>query len=85
MIKLPVKDPATIPWMTPREIPAIKAVLSAWRKLRRDRAKVAKVKNEVMQDSAPELSSWVAAEVCALELEKLAAIDERQKKEANNG
>ena len=85
MIKLPVKDRDTIPWMTQREIPAIKAALSAWRKLRRDRAEVAEVKNEVMQDSAPELFSWTVAEVCTLELEKLAAIDERLRKETPNG
>lgn len=35
MMKLPSKDPVTIPWMTKREIPAIKAVLSAWREMRK--------------------------------------------------
>jgi len=35
-MKLPVKDTTTIPWMSQREIQAIKAVLSAWRERRRD-------------------------------------------------
>lgn len=36
MIKFPVQDCETIPWMTKREIPVIKAILSAWRERRRD-------------------------------------------------
>ena len=35
----PVKDSVTIPWMSEQEIPAIKLVLSAWRKLRKNRQK----------------------------------------------
>lgn len=35
-MNLPVKDDVTIPWMSPREIPAIKFVLQAWRKARKD-------------------------------------------------
>ncbi len=45
MIKLPVKDRDTIPWMSQREIPAIKAILSAWRKLRKDKVLVEGAKN----------------------------------------
>lgn len=45
MIKLPVKDPDTVPWMSRREIPAIKAALSAWRKLRKDKTLVEGAKN----------------------------------------
>ena len=37
-MRLPVKDRVTAPYMTEREIPAVKAALSAWRKLRRDAA-----------------------------------------------
>lgn len=36
MIKFPIKDTKTIPWMSEREIPVVKAILSAWREKRRD-------------------------------------------------
>lgn len=36
MIKLPIKDSDTIPWMSKREIVVIKTILSAWREKRRD-------------------------------------------------
>jgi len=35
-MNIPVKDDVTIPWMSTREIPAIKFVLQAWRKARKD-------------------------------------------------
>ena len=34
-MKAPVKDRKTVPWMSSTEIPAVKLVLSEWRKLRR--------------------------------------------------
>lgn len=34
-MKAPVKDRNTVPWMSSAEIPAVKLVLSEWRKLRR--------------------------------------------------
>ena len=36
MIKFPIKDCDTLPWMSKKEIPVIKAILSAWRERRRD-------------------------------------------------
>lgn len=36
-MRLPVKDRRTQPYISKREIPAVKAALSAWRKLRRDK------------------------------------------------
>lgn len=35
-MRLPVKDRAAAPWMDEREIPAVEAALSAWRRLCRD-------------------------------------------------
>ena len=40
MIKFPIKDTKTIPWMSEREIPVVKAILSAWREKRRGDWKV---------------------------------------------
>lgn len=79
-MKIPVKDDVTIPWMSPREIPAVKAALSAWRKLRKDRQKVSEIRKEVMEDGWPHAFSCSVAEVCGVELEKLAALNKRLKK-----
>ena len=84
-MKLPVKDRATIPWMSQREIPAIKAVLSAWRRLRKDKAWGQRIQDSayalyVPRDVAKEHASEVA---CDLEL--ITAIDERLRKEAPDG
>ena len=85
MIKLPVKDPNTIPWMTQREIPAIKAALSAWRKLRRDNKELAEA-NKDFASTLPTDSITAHAEIVANYvadmLMQLAAIDERLRKEA---
>ena len=35
-MQAPVKDRKTVPWMSSTEIPAVKLVLSEWRKMRRD-------------------------------------------------
>ena len=81
MIKLPVKDDTTIPWISRREIPAIKAVLSRWRRMRRDKEFSAKIREEVLLADASrqaDASEWSAA----WHLEYLAAIDERLRKEA---
>ena len=86
MIKLPVKDPDTVPWMSRREIPAIKAMLSAWRKLR---------KNQAFLDGQRYLVSVLPAEEAARlsehsigfvadRLEEIALIDERLRKEARD-
>lgn len=36
-VNAPVKDRNTVPWMSATEIPAVKLVLSEWRRLRRER------------------------------------------------
>ena len=80
-MRIPVKDEVTIPWMSPREIPAIKAALSAWRKLRKDKDKIAAIKKEVLDDGWPNAFACAVTEVCAIELEKLTALNDRLKQE----
>jgi hypothetical protein len=68
--------------MSQREIPAIKAALSAWRKLRRDKENVADVRDIVLPWEQREPYTSVMAESIAWSLEKIAALDERLRKEA---
>ena len=84
-MKLPVKDRDTIPWMTQREIPAIKAALSAWRAMRRcDKAKCAFIREGVAKLDATEECATIHAVRVTSSLEVLAAIDERLRKEAKD-
>jgi hypothetical protein len=88
MIKLPVKNPVTIPWMSRREIPAIKAALSAWRKMRKDESYGLEADRQFINAMPPEglpTHAYVAMNDIGHRLEELAAIDERMRKEANNG
>ena len=86
MIKLPINDPDTIPWMSKREIPAIKAVLSAWRAMRRDdKGMVQHTRHRAEACVAPDLLAIEHAAEIARGLEFVAAIDERMRKEARNG
>ena len=80
MMKLPSKDPVTIPWMTKREIPAIKAILSAWRELRKD------WKANGYTGYMFELTQQVAEKMArgaAYNCEVIAMIDEALRKEEN--
>lgn len=77
MIKLPVKDRTTIPWMSPHEIPAIKLVLSAWRKQRREQPKSGPVRFDA--DYAEIFAGEAAAD-----LELIAAIDRKLWKESKD-
>lgn len=43
----PVKDRDTIPWIDPAEIPAVKIMLSAWRKLRKDKGEMSYIRKYV--------------------------------------
>ena len=83
-MKLPAKDRETVPWMSRREIPAIKAVLSAWRKHRRDKVNVEASKFYVCAMPLEQLSEHAElnARRIAGTLEEIAAIDERLRKEA---
>ncbi len=85
MIKLPVKDPVTIPWMSQREIPAIKAVLSAWRAKRKDRSFARQARDTAVLIADCDTHSQVCANTAAWLCEKLVAIDERLRKEAKDG
>ena len=82
MIKPPVKDRTTIPWMTPREIPAIKAVLSAWRKLRRDRSTVQLIHDRAFIAGEPQATAELELAEVAWDLEMITALDARLRKEA---
>ncbi len=69
-MKPPVKDKVTMPWISDKEIPAIKLILSKWRKLRRSKAWKEEQKAESGED-ADELSE-TAAKCC----ERLMRLDE---------
>ena len=43
----PVNDRDTIPWIDRSEIPAVKIMLSAWRKLRKDKGEVSYMREYV--------------------------------------
>lgn len=65
-MKPPVKDRDTVPWISPAEIPAVKIMLSAWRKLRKDKKKMKDLNDYVFQfddipDTLIESSSHTAA------------------------
>lgn len=83
-MKLPVKDPVTNPRMTQREIPAIKAVLSAWRAKRKDRSFAQQARDTAALIADCNTHSRSAADTAAWLCEKLVAIDERLRKEAKN-
>lgn len=83
-MRLPVKDRTTIPYMTEREIPAIKAALSAWRKLRRDKEERQNIRDLVSLYENTQQLAASAAKLIARNLEKLAQIEERIRKEDAN-
>ena len=85
MIKLPVKDRDTIPWMSRREIPAIKAALSAWRQKRKCPGWSRWTEIVVKEIVDPSVTAMYNADCVAAYLEELAAIDERLRKEAKDG
>jgi len=85
-VKLPVKGRETVPWIAPNEIPAVKAALSAWRGLRRDRAQAAARRAFVdacAEDCLPALAEG-AAMAAARALEELATAEARLRKGREN-
>lgn len=83
MLKPPVKDKVTIPWMSEREIPAVKLVLSAWRALRRDdKGVVQHTRQRAGACIAPDLLAAEHAAEVARDLELITALDARLRKEA---
>lgn len=82
-MKPPVKDKVTIPWMSEREIPAIKLVLSAWRRFRRDDKGMAQhLRQRAEKCIAPDLLVAEHAAEVARDLELITALDARLRKEA---
>ncbi len=82
-MKPPVKDTVTIPWMSEREIPAVKLVLSAWRKLRRDdKGVVQHIRQRAEMCLTPDLLATEHAAEVARDLELITALDARLRKEA---
>lgn len=82
-MKTPVRDRATVPWTSEREIPAVKLALSAWRKAlkRKDfTAGRGVLVAAVPRDALPILAAAIAKGIAG-DLEKLALIDERMRKE----
>ena len=84
MIKLPVKDPDTVPWMSKREIPAIKFILSAWRARRKDPTFSLDAKDAANRFINPQHAAETRAHLVAPDLEVITAIDERLRKEARD-
>lgn len=79
MIKAPVKDRVTVPWMSAREIPAVKMLLSAWREMRKD-WKVYGFTGEMY--NATRAVAEAKAREAAYNLEVVAMIEEALRKEA---
>ena len=82
-MKLPAKDRETVPWMSQREIPAVKAVLSAWRRMRKDLDYTKGVRRDVGNLMKPADMAENIAKDAAVDLEIIANIDERLRKEKN--
>lgn len=81
-MKLPVKDRRTQPYVSEREIPAIKAALSAWRKLRRDRQQTQYIRDRAGIVATPRTTAEQTVIDIAWNLELLSHIEERIRKEA---
>lgn len=75
----PVKDNRTVPWVSELEIPAIKIVLSKWRKLRKSREWRDEMRNRVTTDliECSKRQAEIVAEAC----EVITAIDDRLREE----
>ena len=84
MIKFPVKDRRTQPYMTEREIPAIKLALSAWRKLRKNRVDVLNARDRAVLVEDPSYTAEQCQKQIAWYLELLSQIEERIRKEGRD-
>lgn len=79
-----LKDRTTIPYISGREIPAIKTALSAWRKLRRDKVDVLNAHDRAWIIADPAYTAEQCHEELAWYLELLSQIEERIRKESAN-
>lgn len=84
-MRLPVKDRTTTPWISEREIPAVKIVLSAWRKLRKDEEQMRRLRDSI--GDAPALAPMIgnAAYLAAWNLELAAQMENMVYKENDDG
>lgn len=80
-MNVPVKDRVTVPWISEREIPAIKLALSAWRKLRKDRVTRVCASNVFSLAQNPLAHTASVLNDIAWELEVLAGLEARIFKE----
>lgn len=80
-MKTPVTDRDTIPWMSPREIPVIKLVLSEWRKLRKDPKVVREWESYASDVDYPDAVLSNEVPKVARSLEGLYALEKRVHKE----
>ena len=77
-MKLPVKDRDTVPWISPAEIPAVKIMLSAWRKLRKDNGEISFLRKYVgMFDSDLERLIDTQASLVARAMAKITIAEEK--------
>lgn len=83
-MRLPVKDRKTQPYISEREIPAVKAALSAWRKLRKHKDERQHWREFAASLIDPVSSAHAAADEIGWRLERLVAIEERIRKEADH-
>lgn len=81
-MRLPVKDRATQPYVSEREIPAIKATLSAWRISRKDKGWRSHIR-DIAECSDKDTLAISTAGAAAWYLELLSQIEERVRKEAD--
>ncbi len=78
----PVKDRRTVPWVSEDEIPAVKLLLRAWRKLRRDAPECARI-NAVFAESVEDPGALLADRLrdLAQDISLVAALEARLAKE----
>ena len=83
-MRLPVKERKTTPWISEREIPAVKIVLSAWRKLRKDKEQMQRLRDSI--GDAPALAPTInnAVYLAAWNLEFAAQLENMVYKENAN-
>ena len=80
-MKLPVKERDTIPWLSKREIPAIRLLLSAWRSRRKDPQFGSDAESAVNGTRLYDEAIDSLLKLATFDLEMVARIEERMHKE----
>jgi hypothetical protein len=83
-MNLPVTDRDTTPWVAESEIPAVKAALSAWRALRRDRAAARAAADSAAACVSPRQLAAALLSDIARKLQIVAGLEARMEKEARH-